>query len=151
MELGCGLGLTAISAALGGARTVWATDGDASLLVKTQENARRNAREQCEDGSLRTRKLFWYGGHMASTAVHGLCDCALSRSSRVLVVRNSALGAVEPASSRSRSNKPQSFLSVFGNPTTPPAPLASLTARSSWLTCFSVSPFVCRTGVTWRT
>jgi predicted nicotinamide N-methyase len=59
VEVGCGLGLTAVAAALAGARSVWATDGDADLLVKTQDNLRRNARDLWDRGALCTRKLYW--------------------------------------------------------------------------------------------
>ena len=70
VDLGCGLGLTSIAAAMAGARTVWATDGDGKLLEKTEENLRRNAGDHCDDDSLRTAKLYWYGVSSTRDPLH---------------------------------------------------------------------------------
>lgn len=67
VELGCGVGLTAIGATLCGAARVWATDGDEQLLQLTRRNLEANVKGAWDAGVVRTARLLW--GSDRDTAV----------------------------------------------------------------------------------
>lgn len=58
LELGCGLGLGGVGCVLSGAKEVFATDGDGTLLELIRENAEANLNAR-EIRKLKVRRLLW--------------------------------------------------------------------------------------------